>query len=342
MGQNLSQVKHDAGRTAADSDMKGSQSNLEFCQVVAVDVERYLVTAYLFTSRMEMEEIPFGFAYQNLDKGIVVMPEIGSIGVVGWLARNEPVILTFVSLPGYKSEGGQLRKTSVNDDKLGLFSLERLLPGEILLKGSGRGYLKLNSLGDAKLSTSRFHYIELEQQRGLLRINVESQITDTELSSEYRGVARYFPDGITETLSLKSPGQYYTTGVRRIFDISDNTVENFSSASELARALLDSSNTGITQQVLPVMEVTEGNIINSVTGTPETMTDGSEICYQAKVLQDNVPVLTIKMSKSGKMSLDTRADIVINTTQNISLSSTGDISLVSTNATLNGRAIRTW
>jgi hypothetical protein len=253
-----------------------------------VNTDAFTVTAYFFDSGVSKENVPFCFPYQHLDKGILFMPEKGSIGVAVWGLRREPVIVSFIA-PLVMLENGAI--TRVNP-AAGNFTLEPLEEGEVMLQGCGRSSIKLDKTGGVLLSTPLFTFIKLDDLSNTAMVNAENFYLVTEGRSELTGVKKDSSDN-----PLAIPGEtskYYTNEVIKVFDTSDNTI-NLNLDPDLV------------PDIAPIMEVQRGNVFSGNTVVSKVSSAVADLCYRLQVLIGANKKSVVEIDKAANLYLGNRA-----------------------------------
>lgn len=150
-------------------------SYVELCRIKSVDVANKTVSAYFLSSKMFRSNVPYCYAAYGQGCGIISVPMVGSIGVAVWDSNKMPIILSYTAPLSLD----EFQHVTRNVPSLGALNLPDLLEGEVLIVSSGRSFIKFDSLGGVKLSSSLFASIHLDEngnsvtelENGSLRVN---------------------------------------------------------------------------------------------------------------------------------------------------------------------------
>ena len=81
---------------------------LELCVVTHVNIKELTVKAYVLDSKKEISDVPFAF-YRRQNAGILYMPEKGSIAIIGWFTKNQPLVLALLLYQALQLKMGRWR-----------------------------------------------------------------------------------------------------------------------------------------------------------------------------------------------------------------------------------------
>jgi len=238
---------------------KGSVSALEVCRVDKVNCEDFTVSAYFFSSGVTKADVSFCSPYINLDKGMVFMPEEGSLGVAFWSYQNEPIIVAFLN-PLTMLSNGKLTRVNPN---MGNFTSEPLNEGEFIISSSGRAFIKMDMSGSVLISTPLFNFIRLDDLLNTVFLNSENSQISNESATIFSGVAR---DTNNELIPTEDTDIYYTENYEKVYDKSDNTIN------------LNIENM---PQIPEVLEIQKGNVFDIINNVKtKACSPNADLCYR--------------------------------------------------------------
>lgn len=159
-------------------------TSVELCKVLSVDLTSKTVSAFFFSSGATRDRVPYSYSSYNSGTGIISVPTTGSIGVAAWDSNGIPIIIAFTA-PVTTDEFNRVTR---NIPALKSSNIPDLLEGEVLISSSGRSFMKFDSLGGVRLSSSLFASIYLDEdgngvfdlENGILNINgtIEENYTE--------------------------------------------------------------------------------------------------------------------------------------------------------------------
>lgn len=157
----IDMIRNNAEKMVIDSE-RSLPSYVELCRITAVNTANKTVSAYFLDSKMFRANVPYCYSAYGQGCGIISVPMVGSIGVAIWDSNKLPIILTYTS----PLSVDEFQKVTRSLPSLGAFNIPDLLEGEILIISSGRSFIRFDSLGGVRLSSSLFAYIYLDESGG--------------------------------------------------------------------------------------------------------------------------------------------------------------------------------
>ena len=157
ISNNNQRVKDVAGATMV---------NIELCKVEVVNSATMTLDVLRLSNAKKLTGVPFCTPVRLMDKGMIVLPEIGAVGILATTAKREFFVIGFLSY--------------ANSDSL----KEVLTQGEMLFQSSGYGFLKMDDSGNLLLSSSSntLSYLN-ETESGNISINLKSSTAARDIVS---------------------------------------------------------------------------------------------------------------------------------------------------------------
>jgi hypothetical protein len=277
---------------------RATSTVLEMAMVTNVNMKQFTIDAYVLDSKKEVREIPFAFPYRKSTSGMLYMPERGSVAIVGWFAKNQPIALCFIELPSVVIKSG---KVVVDNSASHQTDQESLNPGEFLLRGKYNNLIHFTDIGDIIISTNSNAFIEFIEKNGLLNIVASELDEQTEVHRrKYNSMAKQ-----------KTLGVYYNQSIEDTYELNDTTVDE--DIDEMAKAII-----GDTDELSPpevknvIVRIKKGTVLDE--NNDIIMLNSSAVCLSIEVLdEDESPVGTVRMNKLGHFAVVAdRVDITAN------------------------------
>lgn len=274
---------------------------LELCVVTHVNIKELTVKAYVLDSKKEISDVPFAFPYRRQNAGILYMPEKGSIAIIGWFTKNQPLVLAFASLPSITIKNGKMAiDNSLNAEP----EQEELLnPGEYLFRGKYNNIIHFTDIGDILISANSNAFIELIERSGLIKIwssNLEEQ---TEV---HRRVCN-------STAKEKQSDVYYNTLVEEIYELTDSSIGEDDIDTIAQNILRDKDELSDAEQKQVIVRIKKGTVLDS--NNDIILLNGSQVCLCIEILNEEANAVgTVMMNKSGHFLVQApRVDVAANT-----------------------------
>lgn len=250
--------------------------------IVSIDSERGVCDVRWFDRPSVRKDV---LLTQANDKDWYI-PEVGAYVIVGFDSKEQARILRYIS----RGHADRIKTQH---------TLPKLKPGESIREVSGTIFYMKNN-GDVVVLTPDQNKIQLEASTGTFITDTINIRSISEGSNFFSGLVKRMITSLgNKTLQYikNSSNKYLTEYKLKISEIADSVVGNTED---------------------PIIDISAGNVVddegNPIDSNDQTVSADSTdaLCLDVVIQKNSVEVVTLKVSKSGNIYLNTGQSITIN------------------------------
>lgn len=275
---------------------QNKDSVLEMAKIVSYDQQNLVANVYTINSNLSVKNVPILFPAMNLNNGIITPPAIGSTSLLFWGPDRQPFLLPMqLNIPNVSVQNGVQQVTVSPGYSDALFTLENILPGEILFRSSGGAYLFLKNNGQLELGTSSLHRFTLNEANGSMESIVERMNFGIGTNQIYLGPASI--DNNTDTRTHFYFDLKETTDATELLPLMDDTT--------LLDQALNKNTDYITLTDIPSLMTSQmGHVFDANNNLVTDNQDGTDLFSRQIITKEDVTI-TEQTSKGGRKFIKT-------------------------------------